>query len=39
MIKLEPLTKEDFPKVLEWNKGTTPEFLLQLLNYSPVHLK
>lgn len=29
MIKLEPLQKEDFKKLVEWNKGRSAEFLLQ----------
>lgn len=29
MIKLEPLRKEDFKKIVEWNKGHSAEFLLQ----------
>jgi hypothetical protein len=29
MIRLEPLDKEDFKKIVEWNKGRSAEFLLQ----------
>jgi RimJ/RimL family protein N-acetyltransferase len=29
MIRFEFMTRDDFIKVLEWNKNTTPEFLLQ----------
>lgn len=29
MIKLEPLQKEDFKKILLWNEGKSAEFLLQ----------
>ena len=29
MIRLEYMTRDDFVKVLDWNKNTTPEFLLQ----------
>lgn len=29
MIKLEPLQKDDFKKLLEWNKDKSAEFLLQ----------
>ncbi len=29
MIRLEYMTRDDFVKVLDWNKSTTPEFLLQ----------
>lgn len=29
MIKLEPMQKEDFKKVIEWNEGKSADFLLQ----------
>ena len=29
MVRLEHMTKDDLSKVLDWNKNTTPEFLLQ----------
>jgi RimJ/RimL family protein N-acetyltransferase len=29
VIKLEPLVSEDLKQVIEWNKNSTPEFLLQ----------
>lgn len=29
MIKLEPLKKEDFDKILQWNEGKSADFLLQ----------
>ncbi|MFL0245602.1 GNAT family N-acetyltransferase [Candidatus Clostridium stratigraminis] len=29
MIKLEPLHKEDFKKIVQWNEGHSAEFLLQ----------
>ena len=29
MIRLEYITRDDFIKVLDWNKNTMPEFLLQ----------
>lgn len=29
MIRLEPLQKEDFKKILEWNEGNSAEFLYQ----------
>lgn len=29
MFRLEYMTRDDFMKVLDWNKNTTPEFLLQ----------
>ncbi|MDP4091516.1 MAG: GNAT family protein [Bacillota bacterium] len=29
MIRLEPLQREDFHNIIEWNKGRTSDFLLQ----------
>jgi RimJ/RimL family protein N-acetyltransferase len=29
MIKLEPMQKEDFKKLIEWNEGKSADFLLQ----------